>query len=107
MNRYSRAKRRAFTLVELMVVVVIMAIFAALIIPFVISHVQSRDAPKSESKNIAQAPPSVAAFMGDRELSPPRVVSSTVAVTLEVAPILEGASVRSRYVASFTGTFVF
>lgn len=103
----SRKYRRAFTVIELLVVVVIMAVLAGLIIPFALSRSRPRETREpAPAAAIAQSPPRVAAYFGDTELPAPKIISSTIALSLRATPILDSTEVRSRYRARFRGEFL-
>jgi prepilin-type N-terminal cleavage/methylation domain-containing protein len=108
--RRPRASHRAFTLIELMIVVVIIAILAALVIPMALSRVERARAGQAAQKpvqRLAQAAPS-ATLEGVPEgtaAQPPVIESSDVQVRLSPAPVLEGHRVYNRYGAAFSGTF--
>jgi prepilin-type N-terminal cleavage/methylation domain-containing protein len=100
-----------FTLVELMIVVVIISVLAAIAVPTFLSQMEKAaqleesDAP---SQPIRQEPPSAEAVMGPSgELGlPPVIESSEVQLDLYSTHVLDRFGVYTRYDAEFGGTFV-
>ncbi len=97
----TRRPSLGFTLIELLVVVVVIAVMMSLVVPAVVSRLQT--APASKPKRaIAQQPLSVVATSdGGRA----RIERSDVRVRLGTRPFLDGVEVASEYVASFEGEF--
>ncbi|HYH97278.1 prepilin-type N-terminal cleavage/methylation domain-containing protein [Hyalangium sp.] len=109
MHRHRVIFHRGFTLIELMIVVVIIALIAALIIPMALSRAEdlSARAPRQPVQRLAQAAPS-ASVEGVPEgtaAQPPVIESSEIQVRLLPAPVLDGPRVYNRFEAVFSGTF--
>jgi prepilin-type N-terminal cleavage/methylation domain-containing protein len=109
MHRHRVIFHRGFTLIELMVVVVIIALIAAFVIPMALSRTEelTAQAPKQPVQRLSQAAPS-ARVEGAPEgtaTQPPVIESSEIQVRLVPAPVLEGARVYNRFEAAFSGTF--
>ncbi|MCK6550696.1 type II secretion system GspH family protein, partial [Myxococcota bacterium] len=108
MRRSRPQKTRAFTLIELMIVVVIMAILAAVVAPMIIARATRDGAADTPAQALEQSPLLVGAISAAGDggaVLAPRMRSSDVSVKLVYAPVLVGRTVRSRYVATFRGTF--
>lgn len=98
-------RKRAFTLIELLVVVAIIAAIAGIAIPSVIRNFQRY---QLRAKQIRQAAPSmVSVLKSGKQGRAARVLSSDVEVKIRTSPVVDGLSVRTRYVAHFQGTFRF
>jgi len=97
--------RAGFTLIELMVVVVIIALLAAVVIPTALSRVQRADSPGAPppSQKIAQAPLSVTLAAADG--TPPELEASSIQIELEPRTVLDGVRAYTEYEAAFVGRF--
>jgi hypothetical protein len=90
-------------LIELMVVVAIIALLAAVVIPSVLSRVQRADSPPPPSQRISQAPPSVS--LTSAAGTPPVLEASDIQVQLEPRTVLDGFRAYTEYEATFRGRF--
>jgi prepilin-type N-terminal cleavage/methylation domain-containing protein len=98
----SRRSERAFTLIELVIVVALIALIAGVLVPAAISRMQRTERPPSSP--MRQAPPLLAA-LGGRGIAP-RIADAEVRIRLIADPVLDGLRVENRYRAAFRGTFV-
>jgi prepilin-type N-terminal cleavage/methylation domain-containing protein len=101
----SKRRARAFTLIELVIVVAVMALIAAVLVPAVISRLQRSEIEEPPAR-IAQAPPMLEAHGAGERRSDPRIRAARVKVTLKAQPVLDGLRVQNRYRAVFEGEFV-
>lgn len=98
-------RRRGFTLIELMVVVILIALIAAVVLPAALSRMQEAQGPQKPAERIAQAAPS-ARLLGTEDARRVVIESTDARVTLVPHPVLDGVRVHAEYDASFSGTFV-
>ena len=105
-----RDERSAFTLIELLIVVVIISFIAAVAVPTVLGRLDRGQEGEAErpSEPIRQAPPSAEAATrpGGEVGRPPQIEASNVRLDLRSAPVLDGFRVFTRYDVDFNGTFV-
>ncbi len=109
MHRFRVFFHRGFTLIELMIVVIIIALIAAIVIPMALSRADGLRAQASRQpvQRLSQAAPSarVEGVPEGTAAQPPVIESSEIQVRLLPAPVLEGHRVYNRFEAVFSGTF--
>lgn len=94
-----RARSRAFTLIELMVVVAIVAIISAILIP---SFIRTREQAR---KKVELAPPRAVEEVPSGV--PPVLASARLELKVEVMPLRVGLDVANRYLLDHRGHFLF
>lgn len=108
MKHRGRALRGGFTLVEMMVVVVLMALITTAVGLAVLSQARrasTRDSRASSLVALQQPPLRVSALADGIDVSPPRIEQVGVEVDLASDPVIDGASVESRFDARVVERF--